>query len=169
MNYYYCFQALYENKQVFKTLLWGASEAEYRWKPTTEKWSLLEVVCHLYDEEREDFRARLKSTFEDPSKEWPKIDPPAWVSERNYRGQDYEEKLLNFLKERDTSLSWLESLQSPNWDTPYVHPKVGAVPAIRLLSNWVAHDYLHLRQIIRLKYEFLEAHSNEPLDYAGAW
>jgi hypothetical protein len=162
-------QELKQNKAVFKSLLLGISEKEFLWKPTPEKWCLLEVVCHLYDEEREDFRARVKSTLEDASKKWPKIDPPAWVSERNYMGQDYEKKMLNFLKEREASFVWLEGLQAPNWEAVYKHPKVGAVPAIRLLNNWVAHDYLHLRQIIRLKYEYLKANSQEPLDYAGKW
>jgi hypothetical protein len=162
-------QELKQNKAVFKTLLMGVSEKECRWKPTPDKWCLLEIVCHLFDEEREDFRARVRSTLEDASNEWPMIDPPAWVSERNYMGQDYNEKLIAFLEERAVSLTWLDGLQSPNWNATYAHPKVGPVPAIRLLSNWVAHDYLHLRQIIRLKYEYLEAFCNEPLDYAGKW
>ena len=169
MNYQFCLRTLAQNKQAFLSLLADVSKDQFTWKPNPEKWCLLEIVCHLYDEEREDFRARIKSTLEDASKEWPKIDPPAWVHERNYVTQKYEEKLSNFLQERQASLSWLEGLYKPNWESTYMHPKVGPVTAMRLLSNWVAHDYLHLRQIIRLKYEFLEAHSNEPLDYAGKW
>ncbi|PKA84610.1 DinB family protein [Ulvibacter sp. MAR_2010_11] len=169
MNSQSCIEILDYNKSVFETLLKNISEEEYLWKPTPEKWCLLEVVCHLYDEEREDFRARIESTLENPDKEWIKIDPPAWVTDRNYMKQNYTSILAKFLEERDKSILWLEGLQNPKWDNAYIHPKVGAVPAIRLLANWVAHDYLHLRQIIRLKYEFLEAHTDEPLDYAGAW
>lgn len=162
-------QELKRNKTVFESLLQGIPEKEYLWKPTHEKWCLLEVVCHLYDEEREDFRARIQSTLEDASKEWPKIDPPAWVAERAYITQDYNSMLIKFLAEREASIRWLDKLKKSNWDTPYLHPKVGAVPAIRLLANWVAHDYLHLRQIIRLKYEYLDAQTEEALDYAGIW
>lgn len=38
-----------------------------------------------------------------------------------------------------------------------------------LLANWLAHDHLHLRQIVRLKYERLKALGGEPLAYAGEW
>jgi hypothetical protein len=37
------------------------------------------------------------------------------------------------------------------------------------LHNWLAHDYLHIRQINRLKFAYLKAHSDISLDYAGAW
>ena len=55
------------NKDVFKNLLKNKTEAEYLWKPQPEKWCLLEIVCHLIDEEVEDFRAKLKSQMPPPN------------------------------------------------------------------------------------------------------
>ncbi len=40
-------------------LLEGVSAEEARFQPTPETWSILEALCCLYDEEREDFRQRL--------------------------------------------------------------------------------------------------------------
>lgn len=37
------------------------------------------------------------------------------------------------------------------------------------LTNWLTHDYLHMRQIIKLKYDYLEQQSGEMIDYAGTW
>jgi len=37
------------------------------------------------------------------------------------------------------------------------------------LSNWLAHDYLHIKQIIALKYKFLEQFSGVSIKYAGDW
>lgn len=37
----------------------GVAAAQARWRPDAESWSILEVVNHLADEEREDFRTRL--------------------------------------------------------------------------------------------------------------
>lgn len=34
----------------------GVTQSEALYKPHAKSWSMLEVVCHLYDEEREDFR-----------------------------------------------------------------------------------------------------------------
>src|SRR5581483_10945078 len=120
---------LNRNKEVFKELFSGVSKENYLWKQQPEKWCLLEIICHLCDEEREDFRARVKSTLESPTVAWPTIDPQGWVSGRKYIEQDYEKKIAEFIKERDASLEWLKSLQNPNWQNAYMHPKVGAVTA----------------------------------------
>jgi hypothetical protein len=139
-----------------------------RWKPAPEKWSALEVVCHLADEEVEDFRGRLRLTLESPGAPWPKIDPVAWVTERRYAEQPLGPSLARFLHERAASLQWLAGKREANWDAAYQHPKVGPVGAKLLLVNWMAHDLLHLRQLARLQYEKL-ATLGEKLDYAGPW
>jgi hypothetical protein len=161
--------ALERNKTVFNVLLSCRDPFEYSWKQEPGKWNLLEIACHLYDEEREDFRARVKQVLDDPELPFPKIDPVSWVTERNYSGQDYSKILNDFLEERDVSINWLRSLKQPKWENAYMHPKVGPVSANLLLSNWLAHDYLPQRQIIKLKYDHLKFISGEKLDYAGNW
>ena len=165
----YIISSLEKNSSVFKSLFSNLSEDEIRFRQSPEKWCLLEAACHLYDEEREDFRARVKSTLENPSAEWIKINPPEWVTERKYMEQNFEERVLAFLAERKNSIAWLRSLENPNWENAYIHPKVGAVRASLLLSNWLAHDYLHIRQITKLKYDYLKSICGEKLDYAGEW
>ena len=64
-------------------LLDGVSAEEARFKPTPETWSMLEVLCHLYDEEREDFRQRLDILLHRPTDSWPPIRPTEWVTERD--------------------------------------------------------------------------------------
>ena len=155
--------------EVFRALLTGLTAEEQRWRPAPEKWCTLEILCHLYDEEREDFRARLRSTLETPAAPWPKIDPPAWVTERNYMQQDFDAKLSAFLQERDLSVAWLRGTLGANWENAYIHPTVGPVSCELLLTNWVAHDLHHIRQLNNLRYESLKAHAKVPLDYAGKW
>jgi hypothetical protein len=38
-----------------------------------------------------------------------------------------------------------------------------------LISNWLAHDYLHIRQINRYCYEMLQQNTRQNLKYAGDW
>jgi hypothetical protein len=83
--------------------------------------------------------------------------------------QNYEAKIADFLKERSETISWLESQSNPRWTNAYIHPKVGPVSAEFLLANWLAHDYLHFRQITRTKYLYLKEKSGVSLDYAGEW
>ena len=160
---------LERNKEVFRSLLSNLPPELYKWKSAPDKWCLLEMVCHLYDEEQFDFRARLRSVLEDPQKPLDPIDPLVWVKEKNYMEQDYDEMLGKFISERDKSLEWLRQLKDPKWDNIYNHPKVGPLSARLFFVNWLAHDYFHIRQANRIKYEYLQAFSGESLDYAGEW
>lgn len=162
-------QELSRNKDIFNGLLNGASKEEYLWKLNTNKWCLLEIVCHLFDEEREDFRTRTKLVLQDPALPLPRFDPTAWPQERAYIQQNYNDKVYSFLNERDQSIHWLQSLKDPQWNNAYQHPKFGAMSASLFLANWLAHDYLHIRQILTLKYTYLEQLSGESLSYAGDW
>ena len=158
-----------QNRAVFNSLLSQVTKEQITWKAPPDKWCLLEVVCHLHDEECEDFRARTKHVLVAPDQPLPPINPVGWVTERKYMKQNVEEMLGKFIDERTNSIQWLGSLSSPNWNRAYEHPKFGAMSARMFLNNWLAHDYFHFRQITRLKYEHLRAEGGQPLDYAGPW
>ncbi|WP_345190456.1 DinB family protein [Algibacter agarivorans] len=160
---------LERNRNVFETLLTGMKEDQYFWRPAPDTWCLLEIVCHLFDEEREDFRARVKHTLENPSEELIPINPEGWVVERDYVSKHYKETLKAFLSERDTSIIWLKSLNNKNWELAVKHSVLGDLSAKLFLNNWLAHDYLHLRQIIRYQYFYLKENSGTNLQYAGDW
>lgn len=169
MDRSYCIDQLSRHRGIFHQLLTGLTEEDIRFRPTADKWSLLEVICHLRDEEREDFRARVQHVLTTPDQPMPKIDPAAWVSERDYAAQDFATVLNEFLSERERSVEWLRASQHLNWTNAYMHPKVGPVSCDLLLVNWVAHDLLHMRQIVKLRYDTLPGLTTEPLDYAGSW
>jgi hypothetical protein len=96
-------------------------------------------------------------------------DPVGWVKDRNYLEKDYEPTLTRFLLEREHSVNWLQSLDSPEWNNTHHHPELGSMTAMQFLSNWLAHDYLHFRQIIKLKFDYLKEITGESLNYAGDW
>lgn len=141
-----------------------------RWKPTPDDWSVLEIVNHLADEEHEDFRARLRSTLEDPSRPWTPIDPAKAARDRAYNERDLDESLERFMRERAVSVAWLRSLEAPDWDRAHAHASLGVLRAGDLLAAWCAHDTLHLRQIARRLFQ-LTARDAAPYDtgYAGVW
>ena len=154
--------------EALRALVEGLGDEEARWRLPSGGWSILEVVCHLKDEETEDFRQRLRLTLEEPAKEWPKMDPEAWVTERRYQERSLKAELEGFLAERRKSLDWLRGLKAPDWSRAHVHPRLGSMAAGDLLASWVAHDLLHIRQIARLEYEHARALAApfKP-DYAG--
>ena len=158
-----------KNMHIFNNLFKDEKEELYLWKPSSEKWCLLEILCHLYDEEREDFRFRTKWVLERPNEIPPPFNPINWVTDHNYMQQDYSVMLEKFTKERESSIIWLKSLENVNWNNSFEHPKLGAMTAKYYLNNWLAHDYLHIRQIVKLKFNHLNNQFNENLDYAGLW
>ncbi|MCF8266163.1 MAG: hypothetical protein K9I99_16810, partial [Melioribacteraceae bacterium] len=91
------------------------------------------------------------------------------VEKRNYFEQDFDIKLNEFLTEREDSIQWLKSLKNPDLAQFYNHPKFGKMSGKLFLSNWLAHDYLHIRQITGVKFFYLKHISGETLDYAGNW
>lgn len=169
MNHLQIARELDRNKYVFRQLLSVVDQEKYSWKRSAGKWCLLEVICHLYDEEREDFRARVKHVLDTPGLPMPPIDPQGWVSSRRYMEQDYTRMLDMFLAERDRSVTWLVSLSPAPWHNAYEHPKLGTLTAQMLLNNWLAHDYLHIRQITALKYGYLRENAGTSISYAGDW
>ena len=144
--------------------------SEAAWKPSPDRWSVLEVINHLADEEAEDFRARLEVIVHRPDQPFTPIDPAAWVSERAYSERDLGESLQRFAAERSRSLGWLKELDEESLGRAKDHPTMGPVTGRRMLASWVAHDLLHVKQITRLRYDRL-AEQVAPLSlaYAGEW
>lgn len=157
------------NGQVLAGLTAAVDAHQARWKPAPDKWSILEVVCHLGDEEVEDFRTRLDLTLR-LARPWPAIDPQGWATDRAYNERDLAEESARFVASRADSLSWLEGLEVPDWSVAYDHPRFGPITAGDLLTSWVAHDHIHIRQLNRLQREYLVAVlSDHSPRYAGPW
>ena len=157
------------NAASIRSLTQGISEEQARWKPNADSWSILEVVNHLYDEEREDFRLHLDCILHHPDQPWHSIDPGGWVTQRHYNERDLEQSVNNFLQEREQSLIWLKGLSAPNWETEYKTP-FGSITAGNMFAAWVTHDLLHLRQLVELHWAYtVRAVQPYEVRYAGEW
>lgn len=147
----------------------GYQKEDAAWRPAPGKWSLVEVVGHLLDEERLDFRARISSLLENPNREWDPIDPEKWVVVRNYQEQDLEQTLETLAEERARSLEMIEAWRRVDWSVSRVHPQLGELSAGDLLWSWATHDLLHIRQILKIRYGLIQRDSRFSSDYAGPW
>ncbi len=158
-----------ENAERIRTLTRGLADEQARWKPDPESWSILEVINHLYDEEREDFRVRLDIMLHKSTEPWPPIDPQGWVTARNYNERDLNESVDHFLAEREKTLEWLRNLDSPDFETVYTSP-FGSMSAGDMFAAMVSHDLLHLRQLVELHWGYTtQALAPYQGDYAGDW
>jgi len=158
------------NINIIKVMLKNISLEQARWKPSPQKWSLLEVICHLHDEEIDDFRQRLEFALLNPDKDWKRIAPDKWVSEKNYNHKNFKSSTDNFLTERKKSIHWLKGLTTPDWNAEDNYPFGKTMTAKKILVNWLAHDYLHIRQINSLNWSYLaKVAPSIDLRYSGDW
>jgi hypothetical protein len=158
-----------DDAQRVRALVEGVSDDQARWRPDPDSWSILEVVNHLLDEEREDFRVMLGLALHRPDEPRPRIDPQAWVTERGYNERDPETSLQGFLAAREESLAWLRGLSSPDWEVVYQAPW-GPIRAGDVFASWVAHDLLHVRQLVELHWAYTTRQLQPyEVEYAGEW
>jgi len=169
MEFKTLYQELKYSTEMIRALLAGINQEESQIKPNPESWSILEVVCHLYDEEREDFREHLDFILHRQNEEWHSIDPQGWVTERKYNEQDLYKMSENFFTERQKSLEWLTEISNSDWETTYTS-QYSSVSAGEMFSCWVAHDNLHVRQLTELRRKWIERIAQPyDIEYAGDW
>lgn len=169
MEFQTLYQELVNSTEMIRALLKGIGQEQAQVKPEAESWSILEVVCHLYDEEREDFREHLDFILHRQDEEYHVINPQAWVTERKYNEQNLLEMQEKSFAERQQSLEWLKTLAGVDWDTTYTS-QYGSVSAGEMFSSWVAHDNLHIRQLVELRRAYIERITKPyEIQYAGDW
>jgi hypothetical protein len=169
MEFSILYQELQNSIEMIRALLSEVAPETARLKPSAELWSILEVVCHLYDVEREDFREHLDFILHRQNEKWHEIDSDRLVTERKYNEQNFADMLEKFFAEREKSLAWLNGLQNPDWEKTYTTP-YRTISAGEMFACWVAHDNLHIRQLVELRRMRLE-NITKPynLEYAGDW
>lgn len=169
MEFKTLYQELQNSTEMIRALLSGITQQEAQVKPNPDSWSILEVVCHLHDTEREDFREHLDFILHRQSEEYHAIDPQAWITERNYNQQNFVEMQDKFFTERQKSLNWLKEISDAEWDITYTS-EYGSLSAGEMFSCWVAHDNLHCRQFVELRRARIEDITKPyPIEYAGDW
>ena len=113
---------------------------------TDARWSPLEILAHLLDEEIEDFRPRAQAAAGGGRIE-KAIDPARWVVERAYNSKDPAAVLRDFAAERRRSCDWLRSIDVAVLDRSLEHAQLGTMRCGDFVAAWRMHDLLHLRQL----------------------
>ena len=127
-------------------LLIDLDPADWRARPAAHQWAPIEIVCHLRDEEVEDFGARLRVVLDGGTRFTP-IDPERWVEDRRYRDTDPTDALTALRDRRTATVDFLGSVRPERLSSALDHPRLGQLSGVDLLAAWVAHDRLHLAQL----------------------
>ena len=158
------------NAEAMRALVQTISEEQAQWKPNPDTWSMKQVMEHVYNEERIDFRKILKRMLNTPFLPSGEALPEEYLPVESCR-----QALDGFLLEREASIKWLRALKSPDWNVTSQWPfgpegNVTSFSAGDVLLSWVEHDILHLRQMIELLHAWNEKQASPySLMYAGGW
>lgn len=124
------------------------SDGLLRRKPAPDKWSAMEVVCHLRDFEGIWANRMVKAAFSDkPAFFMPDVD--ALAAKNRYNTQDLAAALREFARFREDTLRLLRALPSKQWKRTGMHPKRGEISIERMVEIMIGHDQGHFDQIAR--------------------
>ena len=152
---------------VLDALVSELTPGRWRARPASGEWAPVEIVCHLRDEEAEDFGARVRVVLEGGTR-FASIDPEAWARDRRYLEADPAEALAAFRVHRAASLAVLAGASPERLTAAGESPSGLRLTGLDVLAAWVAHDGLHLRQLAgTLTREWADRWAPLQVDYAG--
>jgi hypothetical protein len=135
-----------------KALLKGVPKAVAVWSPAPGKWSILEIVCHMRDMEREAYLARYERILAVDEPRLPDVDGDVYSLELDYRAQSLAPVLRDWTRLRRQCLKLLSGVKGPQWDRAGVHETAGRLSMADFLRRQaVGNDEAHLGQIEAIK------------------
>ncbi|MFZ6028330.1 MAG: DinB family protein [Chloroflexota bacterium] len=154
------------NAEAVRALAQAIPAGQAEWKPNPDTWSMKEVMEHLYNEERLDFRRHIRDILEAPQQ------PQEYMHLANC-----QHALDGFMEERKASLDWLAALATqapPDWQAGkrlvFGPDESITISAKEMLVSWVEHDFLHMRQMVELLHAWnAQRATSLALQYAGGW
>jgi DinB family protein len=131
----------------------GLSADELSRHEAPGKWSILQVVEHLADQELVNgFRLRSIVAEDEPSLRG--YDQDRWATRLRYGSAGLEPVLDELRALRERNLRLYRSLSEAELDRVGMHDERGPESARRLRALTAAHDLLHRRQIGRIRASF---------------
>jgi DinB superfamily len=129
----------------------GLAEEVLRYKPSPEKWCVLEVLGHLADVEII-YGYRLRQMLADTKPVIAPLDQDAWARNLNYLASPPSELVAFYGLARHHNLRLLRTLKASDLSKSAFHPELQKeMTAADLVERMGGHGAGHLRQIEKLK------------------
>jgi hypothetical protein len=141
-----------------KASLKGLPRAVLLWTPAPGKWSILEIVCHLRDMERDAYLARYRRILEEETPQLPDADGDLYSLENDYRSQKLSEVVRDWTRLRREVLRLLSKVKREEWERAGIHETAGRLTMADFVRRHaIGNDEAHLDQIaaIRRRHEIL--------------
>ena len=149
------FETLAATPQALKASLKGLSKKVLLWTPAPGKWSILEILCHMRDMEREAYIERYTRILSEDEPKLPDLSGDSLAIVRAYRSQKAPEVVREWVALRRQTLQLLRKAGKAQWARAGVHETAGRLTMEDLIRRHaVGNDEAHLRQIEAIKRRF---------------
>jgi len=129
----------------------GLSDKTLRYKPSPEKWCVLEILGHLADVEII-YAHRIRQMLADAKPVIAPIDQDAWARNLGYLESSPAELVALYGLNRHANLQLLRRLKAADLKKSAYHPELKAdVTVAEIVERMSGHGANHLSQIERLK------------------
>jgi hypothetical protein len=165
------FETLAATPQALKAALKGLPKKLLLWTPAPGKWSILEILCHLRDMEREAYIERYTRILSEDEPKLPDINGESLAVVRAYRSQRAPEVLRDWVALRRQTLQLLRKTGKAQWARAGIHETAGRLTMEDLIKRHaVGNDEAHLGQIdaIKRRWAVLERLAAAPAALAEA-
>ena len=142
-------QMQHEAVTVIAGLLAGRSDEELRKRPQADKWSFVEIIAHLADDDLVS-TWRYRQMIEQPSCHLSGFDQDEWARLGAYISWPLQDALLLFRLLREANLRMFSHLSEGHWDCWGLHTERGRVTVRDLARHMAGHDRNHIVQIRRI-------------------
>jgi len=143
-----CLELLESTPHILRRLMCELSEADSRWKPAPDRFSVAEVLAHLSHSEGHCYRLRVDRFLNENLPELEADDAQMHLD--LYRDRDPEDEFARFEQQRQTNVEFLRSLSAEAAGRRARHPEAGQITLGEMLHEWALHDIGHIRQIAEL-------------------
>ena len=131
------------------TLIAGKSEDALRRTPAPGKWSVVEVIAHMAEDELVS-TWRYRQMIQTNGVTLAGFDQDLWARLGGYESWSVKETLEMFRLAREANLRMFVMLTDEEWQRYGVHEERGRLTVQDLARHMAAHDLNHIEQIKRL-------------------
>lgn len=165
------FETLATTPQALKAAIRGLSKKVLVFTPAPGKWSILEILCHMRDMERDAYLVRYRRILTEDEPLLPSLEGEALAIERDYRSAKASDVVREWLSLRRENLQMLRKAGRGQWGRAGVHETDGRLTLEDLIRRHaIGNDEAHLGQIEAIKRRFavLERLAAGPAAFAAA-
>jgi hypothetical protein len=138
-----------ETPATLARLVDGVSDQQLGHRPSPDKWSIIEILAHLAEDELAT-SWRYRQMIEHDGETLHGFDQELWARLGNYATWNVRDALELFRLLREANLRMLSALLPEEWNRSGNHVERGNLTVRDLVRHMAAHDVNHIKQIERL-------------------